>query len=436
MNADTARAVLAQAKKDETYEGPIPEDDSKAVSEAEGLVEMAQAAWDQYVRGPEVEALLRIAASDTNGSVEAPPAPAETETEPEPETAPAGAPPGGGKQPPAPPATGDPESSVAEDLSNVEPWEGYAADKVGDITSAIEAAVKEYEEGELRDLLANIWAFESTHKKRNAVIGKLEQVAAQLNPSEPEPEPEPEPAPEPEPEPEVVQDPPPVETKRARPGTKAAAQAPPPEPPPEEPKAEEPAPEPEPAETQAETRGNVFLNANASTEKTGDEDYDNLMATVESELARERAHVPKPPTEEVQDLPWDWTRLSDKELQNFYGVYSAIAYYKGYILAREERLANHCRAAADELHRTLLVASDKHDETGKPKTMTILEAEVEDDENVKLWRRRQRKHETFASAHRQERDSLNKLVESLSRLETMRHNEWERSGGKVGRSRS
>ena len=62
VNVETARAILAQGKKDGTYEAPIPEDNAKAIEEANDLVEMAQTAWDQHVRGPEVEILLRMAA--------------------------------------------------------------------------------------------------------------------------------------------------------------------------------------------------------------------------------------------------------------------------------------------------------------------------------------------------------------------------------------
>ena len=79
-----------------------------------------------------------------------------------------------------------------------------------------------------------------------------------------------------------------------------------------------------------------------------------------------------------------------------------------------------------------LVAAAKYDEKGKEVRVTFLEAEIEDDENVKLWRRRQRKHEAFASALRSERDSYSKLLEGFSRHESMRQDEWQRAGGKPG----
>ena len=67
MDAEVARAILAQGRKDGTHEQPIPEDDAKAITDAEELVDMAQTAWNQHVRGPEVEVLLRMAADAENG---------------------------------------------------------------------------------------------------------------------------------------------------------------------------------------------------------------------------------------------------------------------------------------------------------------------------------------------------------------------------------
>jgi hypothetical protein len=84
--------------------------------------------------------------------------------------------------------------------------------------------------------------------------------------------------------------------------------------------------------------------------------------------------------------------------------------------------------AADDIHNAILVKLPRYDERDKEKRVALIEAEVESDENIKRWRRRQRKHETFAAAHRNERDSIGRLVDALSRHESMRHQEWERSG--------
>ena len=70
----------------------------------------------------------------------------------------------------------------------------------------------------------------------------------------------------------------------------------------------------------------------------------------------------------------------------------------------------------------------KYDEQNKEKRVATIDAEIEQDKAVKKWRRRQRIHDTYANAYRQERDSYVKVVDTLSRLETMRNNEFERSG--------
>jgi hypothetical protein len=97
-------------------------------------------------------------------------------------------------------------------------------------------------------------------------------------------------------------------------------------------------------------------------------------------------------------------------------------------LLREDRVALECKRAADELANELLKAIDKYDDKGKHKTLTLLEKEVEADPHVLNWRRLQYKHDAFTASARRERDSLYKLVESLSRFETMRQQEWQRSG--------
>lgn len=443
MDAQTARALLVQGRKDGTHERPIPDDEAKLIADAEELVAMAQTAWDQHVRGPEVEVLLRMAAEATNGdgpaeveAEESPHAPEEVPPEPEPEQA------------PPIPAPGSPEA----DLLDVEPWEGYAEESVSTVISGINDALKEYAPEDFRDLMAHVWAFEQEHKNRSTVLDHLQNVANKLL-QQPKPAPAPPPAPE-------LTEPAPIEPTQSEPALAEPAldPAPPesaetpeppaetPETPPEAPEASEAAETPEtseapetpapPTETEMPKlapEDRVDLPSRQKrpptehdTEK--DNDYVELIRLIDTQLAEERVHRPKAPTETVPDLPWDWTKMSDGDLQRFHGIFSVIAYYKAYVLAREERIALACKMAADELHNEIMVLLPKYDEHGKDKRVALIEAEVEDDEHIKKWRRRQRKHETFAAAHRYERDSVSRLVEALSRHETIRHDEWERAG--------
>lgn len=410
MNAEKARAILAQAKADDVYEGPIHEDDERAIYEAQALVEQAQIAWDQYTRGPEVEAILRLANENFDGSA----ANSEPDT-PQPEEAPSPQP----ETAPEPTVNGqedDPDKEV--DFTSVEPWLNYSRERVADIIAGVNAAVKAYNERDLTDLLAHVWAYEEAHKNRLTIITHLEDVAKRLQegrelPDDPQDSQPDAPGFEQQAASEPEQEPEPVES------------APAPE---EEPEEAAPAPQPEP-EKAAEIR-----QPPAAPDPTESGDYAELVQQVVEELRAERLHIPEPPQEQVPDLPWDWTRMSDKDLQRFYGFYASLAYYKSYLLEKDERMVAHCRRAADEIHNVLLVKADKYDDHGKQKTMTLLEAEIENDERVKVWRQRQRKHDAYAASHRRERDSLLRLCEQLSRLETMRHQEFERAGGKVGRS--
>ena len=111
-----------------------------------------------------------------------------------------------------------------------------------------------------------------------------------------------------------------------------------------------------------------------------------------------------------------------------YSYYSLLAYYKSFVLTREERIALECKRAADELVNELMKTADKYDEKGKEKRVTVLESEIEADPHVANWRRLQRKHEAYCASARRERNSLYKIVEQLSRFETMRQQEWQRTG--------
>jgi outer membrane biosynthesis protein TonB len=440
MDATSARAILAQGLKDKTHESPIPEDDAKAIADATELIEMAQVAWDQMLRGPEVEVILKMAAEAENGKApeeepkaeepqpkeEPPEEPKAEEPAPEPDdTRDSGS--AEDDSPPEPQQAED--GGGEEDLSQVEPWENYDKEKVSDIKAGINAAVREYSDDDLLSLMANVWAYEAAHKNRETVLKHLETVAERLRDGGEMPEDPPdasndapmddesqEETPKAE-EPEVKPEPEPQEEEK-----QPEEEEPEPEPEKEEPKDEEPPKEKPKRREQKKEEGG-----------SGDDEYDRLIKQVEEELERDRLHKPEHPEEDIPNLPWDWTKMSDKDLQRFHGIYSSAAYYKAYVLAREERLYLHCKAAADELHNAIMISLEKYDEHGKEKKVALVEAEVESDENIIKWRRRQRKHETFAASHRNELNSMNKLIEALSRTETMRQNEWERSGGKMGR---
>lgn len=357
MNLDKAQAIINQAKAAEIYEGPIPDEEEKAIEEAGKLVELARDAWDQNVRGPEVESIIRIADDEFGGPEEA-----EAEAiEPEPEE-----------------IEEEELEELDEDGGSPIPWDGYHDQRVAEIISHINSRSEELEGEELRDFLKTVWECESAGKSRQTIFNHLDKIADKIDeqadevnrPDEPESQTEP----------EVIEE-----------------------------------------ELSALTEEPKALVVDENT-------YHAILETVEAELAEDSKHVPEPPADEAPELPWDWTKASDTEIQSLYSYYSLLAYYKSFTLSREERIALECKRAADELVNELMKTVNKYDEKGKEKRVTVLESEIEADHHVSNWRRLQRKHEAYCASARRERNSLYKIVEQLSRFETMRQQEWQRSG--------
>jgi len=283
MNAELARAIIQQARKDGNYEAPVPEDDGKAISEAVGLVENAKAAWQAYVRGPEIETILRLAAEaedmepNGNGAAQADPG-NETVAETPETTA---------------------EADPTEDLSLVEPWEGYAEEKLSDIYEGIESAIRTYEPDELRELLAHIWAYENAHKDRVRIMNRLEEVAKRYQEGAEHDKPDTEPQDKPDPEVKPAE---PVAEVPVPTGPAAPVEAPPEETPdtpapteptPEPATPEEPEPEPQPVIEQPEEA--VETERPAEPEKPSEPEdsvYAELLTATEEALRRENLYVP------------------------------------------------------------------------------------------------------------------------------------------------
>lgn len=194
MKASLARKIIEQAIDDETYEGSIPKDDAKALEVAQGLVEMAQDAWDQNIKGDEVANILKLAAEDEDGDEDEKPA-----AKPKPKPAAKAAP----KAKPGRPTKKEPEPEPEPEDSRAseEPWEGYDTDKVGDIIEGLEV----WAESEEYDSVQHILLYESANKNRVRIVNKAVEVlpddmvpSAAVTDAEPEPDEEPEAEVEPE----------------------------------------------------------------------------------------------------------------------------------------------------------------------------------------------------------------------------------------------
>ena len=381
ISPDKARAIIAQAKIAEIYEGPIPEEDDKAIEEAQKLYQLAIDAWDQLVRGPEVESILRIASDDFDGGDLSE-------------------------------AVEESEPVVEAEPDTEEPWADYSSTSVADVLKAISDSYKDEDE-DTKVVLDSIFEYETANKNRSTIlnqVAKTNERLARKNGNE-----------ETTTESSAIQEPQEAQQEaeeqaigEEREESDAGAIT--------EPEAIEPSEEDRPTEVEAAP---VVEDNRPPVDSSV---YHLIIQKVEDELAKDRRHVPDPPEDDVPQLPWDWTKASDSEIQRLYSYYSLLAYHKSFVLLREDRVALECKRAADELANELLKAIEKYDDKGKHKTLTLLEKEVEADPHVLNWRRLQYKHDAFTASARRERDSLYKLVESLSRFETMRQQEWQRSG--------
>jgi hypothetical protein len=415
MEITTAREIITQAKADETFDGPMPEDDATAIKTAEEIVQMAEQAWAQNIRSAEVEKILNLA-SGGNGS--GPQAEAGQEDEP----------------------VAEPEdlSEFPENLTKMEPWEGYGDERVSDVTGGINFYI-EHEPDAAAEVLRHVWVYEQSHKRRVRILDYIqkagERVGIQIGqktdaapsgqtegveaeqagesvPQEPGPEVS---SPDGEAGSGIPADEPGVPEEQQEKQEAAPADAIP-----------EPKPE-APAESAESGHGEHEAEPPAENRSEGSGGYQKLIERVEDELLAERLDVPKPPEEKAPDLPWRWGDISDSDLRDYLMQFASLAYYKGYLLSRDERIALHCKEAADTLRNSLMVQIDKYDDHNKEKKVGLIEAEIESDENVRKWRRLQRRHEQMALAAKREMESYQKVYEALSRLETMRHNSWERA---------
>lgn len=160
----------------------------------------------------------------------------------------------------------------------------------------------------------------------------------------------------------------------------------------------------------------------------GGVDYEALVKDAESEVKKLILHVPPEPHSEDLDLPYDLTQLSDKALQTAYGAYNALAYRVNYKLLLEEAKLRRVKLAVKELRALYFSTRVKYDHQNHQRTMTDIHSEIDTIPIVKEWLQRENLLERNVEAYRSQRDGLYREVDMLSRLETMRHQEAERSG--------
>lgn len=165
MTSETAREIIKQALADETWETPAPEDDDQAITDAEALVKMAEDAWEQNIRGPEVEAILRIAAADEDADAEAAPA-----AKAKPKAAPKASKPAA----PAKPKPGRPKAAEPDTPALEEPWENYDTDAVKEIVEGVQIWGEDLDEN--LPYIVALYAYEQANKNRKKITDACEAI--------------------------------------------------------------------------------------------------------------------------------------------------------------------------------------------------------------------------------------------------------------------
>jgi hypothetical protein len=157
-----------------------------------------------------------------------------------------------------------------------------------------------------------------------------------------------------------------------------------------------------------------------------DEEYAAIIKEAVESTRREMLYVPPRPEEDPPELPADWSTIAPQQLQRLHGAFATFALRAGYLEKLEEAKAMICKEAADELFDVLFGEMDVTEKT----SVTHTKAKVESDPNVRRWRKRAAKHTAFALSHKMDREGFTRITEALSRLHTMKQDEWVQAGGK------
>lgn len=479
MELNKAKALVALAIRNETFEGELPTDPERFIEEGQALIEQSIACWGKNIRGPEIESLLMLdanweemgeteraqavaaleqyqpstpaelnGAEPTNGAnpfapdtrddgldAEPPMTPedyADNDSEPEPEPEPEAEPEAEGRptledidqakeELLAAARDGDPDDpNYYDPVNGDEPFDGYDKTKIAEIKDAF---ANDYDQWQI----AVVQLYEAAHRNRPGIVN--------WKPSrKPRKDPEPTqirvPA-EPEPQPDVADYMPkgtPEDTAQwkeavGRAGSdpeviEAFRQA-------DERQPTTP-PEPEPAEDVSLIERVEQLRAEDQRQppeappaqpEVEDGDYRNLISDVKARHEEEALALPAKMPDERVEFPLDLRQKTPSELQHLHWSANAYAARCAYVLSLESRLASACKHLAEDRENQLLAECDDK------ATMTIAKARIAQDPEIKMWRRRERKHTAIADDFRKQREIYLGHVDALSRQHTMRTDE-------------
>lgn len=132
---------------------------------------------------------------------------------------------------------------------------------------------------------------------------------------------------------------------------------------------------------------------------------------------------------ELPEFPRDISVLTDRELRRLHAEFAAMLARANWLTAAGEADEQSSKQIADlKYAQAIRRASENVDlNTGKPKTVPMLEAEAASDEEVKEWRATQREHFIQVKLLKALRDNYQMMCERISREFTMRISEFAAS---------
>lgn len=412
------------------FEGEIPDDEDDQVKEAAEVVEMALDAQEEGFESEAIDAVIEAYEVDEDDIEEEEDEDEETESEEEADEA-------EDEDEDSDEDSGDEDEEEAETAEVKPPWRGYDKRTLSELKKTLPTKDNE--------TLAATYEYEVANKDRDGVKKLLERIAAERQEEDEAEEEETE---------HASDDPTNVRVRQGKKTMVIAAQnvddmvkagweVDDDQDDIESAEAEDPD---EDEEHEARTQANEEAEEEAPPKKkrekaaADDDEFDaehlDLVQKVVKKIDKENLFVPDPLPEDIIELPFDLTDCTNTEIRKLHGAFNAYSSRAAYVLMIEEQCERACGYIMEEKMAAVINETEKIDpETKKPKTVTALEAEALQDDEVSLWKGRKQEHGSVVIGMRKERDMYDKTVTVLSREWTMRSEEFAQAGGLSNRSK-
>lgn len=140
--------------------------------------------------------------------------------------------------------------------------------------------------------------------------------------------------------------------------------------------------------------------------------------------------VPAEVEGELPVLPIDMTQLSDLELRRLYSKFTAMSVRTAWLVSIEKGKATSAKALERDAFDKALRAVDKTEPgSEKAKLAAVVEAEANEDPEVKQWRATAGRHSDNLEKLKALRETHTESCDRISREWTMRTEEFQKAGG-------